>query len=113
MKFSELAIGQTFGLKVGSKIETATKLESRRYRFESGYRAGQSWTTSGNATVYDIGAELPPKRIITTSKEAKSVYKNKRDGVLNEAAKRAGFASWSKLETAILKGSGVNIPPKT
>ena len=63
MKFSELAIGQQFGLKVGSKMETATKLESRRYRFDSGYRAGQSWTTSGNATVYEVGTELPGKEL--------------------------------------------------
>lgn len=53
----------------------------------------------------------PPRKTIT-SKAVKRTYKNKRDAALNEAAKRAGYESWSKLEAAVYKGAGVTIPPK-
>lgn len=129
MKFSELSIGKEFGLlsTIGErKIVIATKTSNRTYRHNTGLMLEH--TTSGNATVYEVNAELPPKRKMmpdkedishmteekpkrrkrlpseTVKPELNKEHQKTRYKRQTEFAKANGFTSWSALVTALLNG---------
>jgi len=93
-KFGEVGIGETFTIR----RYTALKIDGTRYKVMSGGESGVIQHTTANALVNG-----------SSSLDKQRAKQHDQWQSLNNLAQSVGYATWSQLEKAALKGARIEL----